>query len=196
MNFNINMRALYTAQFGINAGIGTRAVIDKVFNQPGEIEALPTDQPFIEPRTHMGTPVWDYINLLPDMTGDQEFFGFGFPLECTTEANISKKIVETDIAGRNGVIEELVGIGDWQITVRGFAINYESTDYPEGIVNALKETFRYKGVMVPVESTFLNLLGVNYVSLKSLDLPTMYGYSNVQPFEARMISKEPFKFKL
>jgi hypothetical protein len=196
LNFNIDINALYTAQFGLNASIGTRAVIDKVFNQAGNIAVLPTDQPFEEVRTYMGTPVWDYIILQADRTGDEVFEGLNFPLECTTEASIGKKIVETDIVGRDGVIEELIGLSDWQLTVKGFFINYESTDYPTDQVKAFREAFAYKGTDIPVVSTFLNLLGVNFVSLKSLNLPAMYGYSNVQPFECQMISKRPFDIEV
>lgn len=191
--YSFNIQELFTKQFGFRPGFATQAVADSLLNGFNDIKVVEGEVK-ANRVSATGTPVWDYIKIGPktiEGTGE-EFTGFEFPLECVTEAILPKKIVETDIAGRDGDVEELMGVKDWMITVRGFVINHNSIEYPEEAVKELTAFSKLKTSLLDVESTFLNLLDIYYVSVHRLALPPGVGFSNVQPFEMELKSKIPF----
>ena len=195
MGYKINIEELFKNQFGIKAPLvfdnklyaATKLLgLKGTLAESGEVQANRVSV--------LGTPVWDYIYIKSkEIEGTGEYFpGYEFPLECITEVMLPMKKVETDIAGRDGNVEELMGVADWTITVRGFVINHDSKRYPEAGVNALSTFAALKDTLLEVEGTFLNLLGIFYVSVHRLSFPPGTGYSNVQPFEMEMKSKIPF----
>ncbi len=195
MAYNINIEELFKNQFGIQAQL----VFDNKLFAATKLLGLKRTQ-IVSGQVQanrvsaLGTPVWDYISIKPKViegTGE-DFPGYEFPLECITEAVLPMKKVETDIAGRDGNVEELMGVEDWMITVRGFVINHDSTEYPEDAVKELRAFASLKDTLLDVESTFLNLLDIFYVSVHRLSFPPGTGYSNVQPFEMELKSKIPF----
>lgn len=193
MQYNVNIPELFKSHFGFQVGFATKAVADTLFNGLDNIEIISGNLPG-NAVSKMGTPVWDQIKIYPKIiegTGEK-FTGYTFPIESVTEVILPKKIVETDIVGRDGNVEELMGLQDWDITIRGFLINYDTTDYPEDQVSELRDFAKLKSSLLEVESTFLNLLDINYLSIHRLAFPAATGYSNVQPFEIEAKSKIPF----
>ena len=192
-SYKINLKELFKSQFRLNADLSTKNVFDKKSAAFKGIKVL-ENQKQLSKTSLEGIPVWDYIRLLPKKivgTGDN-FEGYDFPLECVVEGNLPKKIVETEIFGMDGTVEELMGINDWIISIKGFIINYKSKDYPEDQVKALKNACSLKDCELGVEGTFLNMLGINYISIHSLNLPASVGYGNMQSFEIEARSKIPF----
>ncbi|MEO2080606.1 MAG: DUF6046 domain-containing protein [Leeuwenhoekiella sp.] len=193
MQFNLNITELFKSHFGFQVGIATRVIADQILNPFQDIEVIESNAP-ANAVSRMGTPVWDYVSIKPKIiegTGES-FGGFDFPLECVTEVILPKKIVETEIIGRDGDVEELMGVKDWMITFRGFIINYDTQDYPEDALKELKDFAALKTTLLDVESTFLNLLDIYHLSIHKLILPAAAGYSHVQPFELEAKSKIPF----
>jgi hypothetical protein len=201
--YNINFQELFKSTFHQNIGfvgsaiIGSSAIggaiIDKYANKFSGIEVLEEQKP-LQLKSQTGAPVWDYVKLLPkviDGTGEK-FDGYQFPFECVVEAVLPKKIVSTDIFGSDGQVEELMGLDDWQINLKGFIINYDTDDYPEFEVRRLRSVCELKDTQLEVEGTFLNLLNVNLISLHRLSLPPSPGYKNMQAFEVECRSKKPF----
>ncbi|WP_185284969.1 DUF6046 domain-containing protein [Elizabethkingia anophelis] len=179
--------------FPFKLGFATQAIADKLFNGFDDIEVLPTNKDLTKVSA-MGTPVWDYIDLKPshvEGTGEQ-FDGYSFPLETTIEPVRPKKIVETDIWGRDGSVEELIALDDWQLTIRGLIINYESTDYPEEQVRELQKVCELKSSRLECEGALLTMLDIRYFSIHKLTLPPSIGFSNIQAFEIEAKSKIPF----
>lgn len=192
--YSINIAELFKQQFHINVGYIGGSVADKFLNDFKGIEALPTNEALTR-QSLQGVPVWDYLKILPkviDGTGET-FEGYEFPREMVIEAVLPKKIVTTDIVGRDGQVEELMGLDDWQISLRGFIINYDSTDYPETQVKELLRVCSLKDTSLEVEGTFLNILGITHISLHQLNPVASIGYSHVQKFEIEAKSKKPFK---
>lgn len=195
MAYNINIEELFQNQFGVKPQL----VFDnKLYGMTQLLKLKRTEVEFGEVQANrtsiIGTPVWDYISIKPKViegTGE-EFPGYEFPLEIITEVVLPMKKVETDIVGRDGNVEELMGVEDWMITVRGFVINHDSKQYPEELVKELRAFAALKDTLLDVESTFLNLLDIFYVSVHRLSFPPGTGYSNVQPFEMELKSKLPF----
>ncbi|MDY3352299.1 DUF6046 domain-containing protein [Riemerella anatipestifer] len=179
--------------FPIKIGYATQAIADAVLNPLDDIEVLPTNQPLIH-TSATGMPVWDYIEINPSyVEGTQEYYnGYRFPATTVIEAIRPKKIVTTDIVGRDGTIDELVGLQDWELSIKGLIINYESTDYPEDEVRALQELCELKSTQLECEGTFLTMLGIRYLNIYRLSLPPTPGYSNIQKFEIEAKSKIKF----
>lgn len=194
--YKIDLQEAFRNQFHINVNTATTAVIDRVLNDFTGIEVKPTDNP-LSLMSRQGIPVWDYLKISPKIiagTGE-DYEGFEFPAEIVVEASLTKKVVETEIFGADGNVEELIGLSDWDITIRGFIINYQTTDYPENEVKELKRLCELKDVELEVEGTFLNLLDIGYISIHSLTLPPAVGYSDMQAFEITAKSKIPFTLR-
>lgn len=199
MEFNINLTELYKSQFGIVAPtVATTTFIEnEVTGNLRNLSVLEDDRNY-QNFSEMGIPVWDIIeleNLIEDGTGN-EFNGYRFPAETTLEAVRTKKIVETNIVGLDGMVEELISLDDWQLNAKGFLINYDSESYPSQKVAELERACALLHSNIPVVSEFMNLLGINYISIHELSLPQLPGYSNVQPFQITMKSKKPFTVSL
>lgn len=192
-SYNINVKELLKQYFPFKLGFATETVAEALFNGFNDIEVLPTNNELAKVSA-MGTPVWDFIKLNPSFIEgtEEEFDGYSFPLETTIEAVRPKKIIETDVYGRDGMVEELIALDDWQITIRGLIINYDSTDYPEDQVKELQRICELKSSVLECEGTFLTMLGINYMSIHRLSLPPSIGYSNIQSFEIEAKSKIPF----
>ena len=193
MNFNINIQELFKTAFNFQVGFATQAVADSLLNGLDAIQVVDGEVPSNR-VSYMGTPVWDYVKIGPKIiegTGE-EYPGYEFPLECVAEVILPMGKVSTEIMGRDGDVEELMSVKDWNITLRGFLINYESINYPEDQVRALREFASLKTTLLDVESTFLNLLDIYHLSVQRLAFPPATGYSNVQPFEMELKSKLPF----
>lgn len=184
---------MFKNQFGINVSVGSNKFIDTLGGTYTGIETLPDSRAY-ERRSEMGALVWDIVELEPlveDGTG-KTYEGYAFPAELAIEATQAKKIVETDITSLEGSVEELVSMDDWVLTLKGFLINYADEAYPEQKVTDLKKGCQLMHSTIPVVSEYLNLLGINYISIHELRLPQLAGYSNVQPFEISAKSKKPY----
>ena len=191
--YNFDFQEAVKATFGFQIGFVANSVIDNLTNKFEGITVLEEKKP-MQIKSQMGVPVWDYVKLLPKIiqgTGER-FDGYDFPLETITEVSQQKKIVETDIFGSDGMVEELMGLGDWNINIKGFIINYASNDYPEFEVRRLRYVCELKDTDLEVESTFLNLLNINALSIHKLNFPPSPGYKNLQAFEIECRSKKPF----
>lgn len=191
LSYNFNIPELFKSHFGFNVGISTKDIPAKHGSHGINLVEFNAR---INKISLLGTPVWDFITIQPkiiEATGEK-FEGYDFPLECVTEALLPKKIVETDIIGRDGNVEELMGLGDWQLIIRGFVINHYLGFYPEKQVKELKDLVALKDTTLGVESTFLNLLDIYYISLHEIKFPAAVGYDNVQPFEITAKSRIPF----
>lgn len=192
-NYNFNIPELLQQHFPFKIGFATEAVADMMLNQFDDIPVIPVDKELAKTSV-LGTPVWDYIQVKPvtDKSTGAVFSGYDFPLETTIEAVRAKKIVESDILGRDGTVEELIALDDWSLTIRGLIINYQNKDYPSQAVQDLQRLFELKNAAIPVTGTFLTMLDIRYLSLHRLSLKPSVGYSHIQAFEIEAKSKKPF----
>lgn len=192
-SYNFNIPELLKQHFPFKLGFATQAVANKVLNGLDDIPVLPTNNELAKVSA-TGTPVWDYIELgskIIEGTGN-EFSGYEFPLEMSIELTRPRKIVETDVFGRDGMIEEFIGLDDWNMIIRGLIINYESTDYPEEKVKELQRVCELPTSWIPCSGTLFSILDIRYLSIHRLDLIPSLGYSNMQAFQIDAKSKIPF----
>lgn len=124
--------------------------------------------------------------------------GLNLPNEPSLSFYVSKRLIETPLVGsrRNGSVIEQIGVENWQITIRGVAINYNSKKvYPEDAVKALKDLF-YKNQSLKIECALTKLLGIERIVLKDLSFPEMIGVQHAQAYEFKAISDEDFDLEI
>lgn len=192
MKFKVNIPVLFERTFGVTPNRGVQQLVDKVIDYKG-VETLAQEQVF-EFKSKLGVPVWDQVTIDEKVLEDTgvNFQGFTFPTEMAVEVSRPKNIVETEVVGMEGSVEEIISPADSTITFRGFLINYESDAYPEQEVRELFEVCALRDSTLGVTSNYLNNIGIEFLSLHNINLPQLAGYSNVQPFEITAKSKKPF----
>lgn len=120
------------------------------------------------------------------------------PNEPTIIINSRKNIVETALAGstRRGTVKELISIEDWNIVIRGVAINYKSKlVYPEDEVKALRDLYE-RNESLEVQCALTNLLGIYRLVIREFELPEMTGIQHAQAYQFICTSDEDFILEL
>lgn len=120
--------------------------------------------------------------------------GLVLPNEPTVFIQGKKRIIETALVGstRKGTVKELISIEDYNVTIRGVALNYQSTKvYPEDTVKDLHDLF-LKNESLEVESALTALLGIYRLVIKSVSFPEMIGIQHTQAYEFQCVSDEDF----
>jgi hypothetical protein len=143
----------------------------------------------------LGTPIYEQITLtIPAtvtngvQTSPQQTYTFpDWPLFDITGA---KTIEKTKMQNFDGSVKEYISDDDFQITIRGFLINYDSQAYPEDLFNAFAKLLKAK-VTLGITSQVFNLLNIHNIVITDYRLPGVEGYPNIQPFELDCLSDAP-----
>ena len=192
--FTLSIPQLFEQAFGINRG--------KPFEVPADAPpalAPEYDQPNV--ASGEGTEfvsVRNAINArLPDgrlVFMPVQIDGYTLPNEPTIAFVRRKKIVTTAMVGAKleGDVKELISMGDWEISIRGIAINYESKAfYPEDLV---REIWNLEGrtEALPILCALTSLLGIYSIVIKEIRLPEMIGIQHAQAYELICVSDRDF----
>lgn len=125
--------------------------------------------------------------------------GVLLPNEPTITITPSKNILKTKLTGstRKGTVKELTSIEDYDITIRGIAINLKSKlVYPEDEVKALHDLF-LRNESLEIECALTNLLGIYRIVIeKGPILTEMRGVQHAQAYEFQCVSDEDFRLEL
>ena len=87
-----------------------------------------------------------------------------------------------------GTVKEYIGMGDIQLTIRGYVATKNPDEYPDVDARLIKS---YASAPVPlkVTSTFLNdILGITQIVVESCQLSQQQGMRNVQYFQWQAVS--------
>jgi len=120
--------------------------------------------------------------------------GVLLPNEPTINLSKRKRIAETSLIGsrRKGTVKELISSEDWQITIRGIAVNAASTlYYPEDQVAQLKELDAREEAL-DIKCALTSLLGIYRVVIYQISFPEMIGIQHAQAYELKCVSDEDF----
>lgn len=120
--------------------------------------------------------------------------GILLPNEPTISFRKRKRIVETSLVGsrRKGTVKELISSDDWELTIRGIAVNSQSTlYYPEDQVAQLRELDAREEAL-DIKSAITSLLGIYRVVIYDVFLPEMIGIQHAQAYEFKCVSDEDF----
>jgi hypothetical protein len=198
---SFSIAALYEQAFGSSRGIAYNQ--DRFYNTDTiNQEGLPSfdkgddddSLEFVQMRYTLKDSTPQGVALfMPTSIG-----GLNLPNEPSLSFNVSKRLIETPLVGsrRNGSVIEQIAVENWQITIRGIAINYKSKRvYPEDAVKALKDLF-YKNQSLKIECALTKLLGIDRIVLKDLSFPEMIGVQHAQAYEFKAISDEDFDLEI
>ena len=172
--FNFTIPELYNKFFGhVKLPIPVWETERNVEKRPKEgFEGQVFEEPVSEIISSLGTPI--HYPLTID--------GYRFPNEPLIDISGSNSIVKTDISGYAGTVKEDMGANDYQITIRGLAINEEENSYPEEIVSRINEICTTRGsheVLSPVFTVF----NISLITIERFVFRSQEGFQNVQPYE-------------
>lgn len=146
----------------------------------------------------LGTKVYTNIEFLPgkyetNVLGVFKEFGSSVdgPERLRYEAVLitvqqEKKIVTTEIAGRDGKIKEYIGLDDYNVTVNGI-ITGTNGQRPVDQIIALKKMLDAP-ISIHVASSYLQMLDINFLVLSSYELDEQEGGYSYQRFAMNFIS--------
>ncbi|MHB8207778.1 DUF6046 domain-containing protein [Mucilaginibacter sp.] len=152
----------------------------------------------------LGTPIYEQITLTAPavvvkskVTSPQINYIFpDWPLfDITAQYLIKKENVQGSYNGSYGTVKEMIQQDDFQITIRGFLINYTSQDYPTQLVNDLWAVVNAKRSLTVTNNVF-NLLNIHALVIESVELPGVEGYMNIQPFVLHCLSDYPVMLQI
>jgi hypothetical protein len=106
---------------------------------------------------------------------------------CTVSQ--AKKIVKTEIQGRDGTVKEYIGLDDYHIAINGIIVG-SNGQRPMTQILALKKMLDAP-ISIPVVSSFLNNLGIYNVVIEDYTLPQEAGGWSKQDFTINAISDSP-----
>lgn len=213
---NFNLPQIYQQAFGGHVGLpfpGSRADVARVnilkmfgkdiYEAPAvkpatgfNVPTVPEWKPGLRTSV-LGTPIYMPVKIcLPgeDITRNDDLFWL--PNEPLLEFNGGAEIVQEPKAGGNGSFKEFMGLNDYEITIRGVAVNEEDIDeYPEKDVARIRQLCE-SGQPLEARSPLLRLFGISMIAIKSWRFPAAEGLYSAQAYELQCLSDEPVELVL
>lgn len=199
-------KSAQTLVSGFGLPLVQRALIGNI-NKPDDDGAVTTSR--------FGTPVYDTFTFLKAEEGQwveytynlktneykTEDIGLKLLTEdlvienCIIELNQAKRIVTTEVAGfDNGSVKEYIGLGDYQITLRGFFDTNSPNVYPKDQVQKLNN-FLIAPMNISFSSGYLDdMLPASYdLVVSGFNFFQNQGLRNIQYFEINFITDGAFE---
>ena len=106
--------------------------------------------------------------------------------DCLIRVSQSKKIIVTEIQGRDGTVKEYIGLDDYQVQITG-RINGAYGVNPKEETNLLKKVLD-AGQPIAITSWWLQNLGITDIVVKDFDFPQVEGEYSTQYFSINAMS--------
>ena len=106
--------------------------------------------------------------------------------DCLIRVSQSKKIVVTEIQGRDGTVKEYIGLDDFQVQING-RLNGAYGVNPKDMTKHLK-TILSAGQPIAITSWYLQNLDIVNIVVKDFDFPQAEGEYSTQYFSINAIS--------
>jgi hypothetical protein len=170
---------------------------EQKFDETANITPYAGDTPLY--ISAMGTPVFSNIEFLSDTyeTNTKGLFrdtpALRYDAVLLTVSQ-SKKIIKTEIQGRDGTVKEYIGMDDFSVTINGI-ITGTNGHYPVDEVALLKQILDAP-IPIPVASTYLNNLGINSLVIESYEFGQEAGGYSYQTFSISAVSEIPTELRL
>lgn len=111
--------------------------------------------------------------------------------DCLISVNQSKKIITTEIAGRDGTVKEYIGLGDYEINVVGRLTGSYNVN-PKEDTKTLKTIFS-AGQSLAITSWWLQNLDIIDVVITGFNFAQTEGEYSTQYFSFTAISDNPIE---
>lgn len=177
-----------------------RVDTDTMLKEQDAINAaiLDNNETFSDSRSKFGLPMFDVLlfNAVNYTSNDGKEisvpnFSMGAAL-C--DVTMTRNIVKTQIAGRNGTVKEYMSDGDYQINIKGVLSSLYQNVAPKDSMNQLLG-FCNAPVNFNVTSNFLGYFGIYTVVVEDYSFNQLEGKRNVISFELHCSSDMPIEIK-
>jgi hypothetical protein len=124
--------------------------------------------------------------------------GVALPLATLVTFKLIRKIILTEVQGRDGTVKETSNLGDYEITIQGMATAHEISQ--QGFPTLWQDTFRSlmqkSSQSLEVKNDILNTENVRYIVLKSYDFKTFEGVNDSFGFQMEALSDDNIELEL
>lgn len=147
----------------------------------GSFWAVPDDLPY---------KVWS----IQDKLVDKQFDKFEFPIATVVEFMRQKNIVKSATIGGKGTVKEIMGLGDWEITIRGLLVNDESRTAQKTANQqqyALDKLNDIAGA-IKVEGKIFYRRDISHIVIESVNFSPVQGKPGLVQYEVKAYSDESF----
>ena len=132
--------------------------------------------------------------------------GVQLPNEPLITVTGSKTIVKTQVAGGNFTVKEMMGLDDWKINVKGYAVREGAVrdrpgsglvpeDYPEEWLRALITLFN-KNTALDCQCQLLSYFNITRLVMEDISFPAVAGAHGYFAYEFNAMSDESSLAKL
>lgn len=155
----------------------------------GNVQVYTKDAPIA--TSPLGTPVmqditFKSVNYTDFNTGLQRSTGEVNLQTILLNVNQAKKIITTEIQGKDGTVKEYIGLDDYTISINGI-INGSNGHNPADEIIALMRVLVGRPA-IPVVCTYLNNLGIFNIVIKEFTLDQEAGGYSKQAFSISALS--------
>lgn len=183
----INLIDAYQKAFGgAYNPVSTIAVVPPAGILSGILDGTARETPTInvDRQSVLGTPIH-----FPCKIG-----GVALPNEPLIRVTGMNRMVRTPLDGKNGSFKELFSLDDYEVSIKGIAVNEENPDmYPDKIIRQIREIC--EGGDAEVTCKLLSFYNIKRLAFEKWDFPPMEGVI-WQPYEIKCYSDEPFELEL
>jgi hypothetical protein len=120
--------------------------------------------------------------------------GWQLPNEPMISISGSNNVIKTSIDGE-GTFKEFYSKGDWEITIKGIAINEEDDNYPEEQVRRLRALID-KRRNIKIVNALATIFGIEKLVIEKYGFPPIEGAPSMQPYEFSCVSDRDFELVL
>lgn len=150
-------------------------------------------------RSSLGTPVYTNITFQAGtyettMPGKTVSYGPVTYEAILITVSQAKKIIKTEIQGRDGTVKEYIGMDDYQVQINGI-ITGKNGHFPKDEVAALKKVL---DAPVPLEiaCTYLETLDIHSLVVDQYEIGQQEGGYSYQTFSIACLSDVPQELRL
>ena len=152
-----------------------------------------------EKTSWFGLPVYDTVLFEPleytDDDGNTVSLDVPLTLDIAIiEINQAKNIVKTQRAGKNGTIKEYMGLGDYNINIKGFLVSEVAGAHPDQTTKEF-HAFCKAPKEIKVSSNFLSYFDIYTIVVESFNVRQVEGMRNVFEYEITASDETPFEIQ-
>jgi hypothetical protein len=147
----------------------------------------------------LGTPIYSSLifnkGKVLDQNGVEIDFWQDFEIQdCLITVTQSKKIVVTEIQGRDGTVKEYIGMGDFMINIVG-RLNGKYNVNPKEDTKILNKILS-SGAPLAVSNWYLQNLDINDIVVQDFEFPQIEGRYSTQYFTINAMSDRVVEAKI
>lgn len=148
--------------------------------------------------SQLNTPVYSDINFLPKSYTDNQGRVITTPGQVYDAVLITvsqtKKIIRTEIQGRDGTVKEYIGMDDYQVVINGI-ITAANGVHPTDDIATLRKILTAP-VAIDVACAYLQNLGIQSLVVLDFTLEQQAGGYSYQTFSITAVSEVPQQLRL